>query len=104
MAEPIAIIGAGCRFPGGADTPSKLWSLINHPRDLSRKPSASRFNIDPFYHPVGTHHGTTNATKSYWLEDGGRSKVARFDAGFFNIQPGEVDAMDPQQRLLMEVV
>ena len=104
MAEPIAIIGAGCRFPGGADTPSKLWSLINHPRDLSRKPSASRFNIDPFYHPVGTHHGTTNATKSYWLEDDGRSNVALFDAGFFNIQPGEVEAMDPQQRLLMEVV
>ena len=104
MAEPIAVIGAGCRFPGGADTPSKLWSVINHPCDLSRKPSASRFNIDSFYHPVGTHHGTTNATKSYWLEDNDRSNVAHFDAGFFNIQPGEVNAMDPQQRLLMEVV
>ena len=104
MAEPIAVIGAGCRFPGGADTPSKLWPVIMSPRDLSRKPSASRFNIDPFYHPVGTHHGTTNATKSYWLEDNDRSNVAQFDAGFFNIQPGEVSAMDPQQRLLMEVV
>lgn len=104
MAEPIAVIGAGCRFPGGADTPSKLWSVINHPRDLSRKPSASRFNIDPFYHPVGTHHGTTNATKSYWLEDNDRSNVSLFDASFFNIQPGEVNAVDPQQRLLMEVV
>ncbi|KAK3299648.1 polyketide synthase [Chaetomium fimeti] len=102
MPEPIAVIGSGCRFPGGADTPSKLWSVIHHPEDLSRKPS--RFNIDPFYHPVGTHHGTTNATKSYWLEDDGRSNVTKFDAGFFNIQPGEVDAMDPQQRLLLEVV
>ncbi|KAL8770428.1 MAG: hypothetical protein Q9209_003854 [Squamulea sp. 1 TL-2023] len=104
MAEPIAVIGSGCRFPGGADTPSKLWSIIHHPQDLSRKPSASRFNIDSFYHPVGTHHGTTNATKSYWLEDNDRSNVTQFDAGFFNIQPGEVNAMDPQQRLLMEVV
>lgn len=102
MPEPIAVIGAGSRFPGGADTPSKLWSVIHHPQDLSRKPS--RFNIDPFYHPVGTHHGTTNAAKSYWLEDSGRSDVTKFDAGFFNIQPGEVDAMDPQQRLLLEVV
>jgi hybrid polyketide synthase/nonribosomal peptide synthetase ACE1 len=102
MLEPIAIIGAGSRFPGGADTPSKLWSVIHNPTDLSRKPS--RFNIDPFYHPVGTHHGTTNAAKSYWLEDSGRSDVTKFDAGFFNIQPGEVDAMDPQQRLLLEVV
>ncbi|KAI9154717.1 polyketide synthase-1 [Paramyrothecium foliicola] len=102
MVEPIAVIGSGCRFPGGADTPSKLWALIHHPHDLSRKPS--RFNIDPFYHPVGTHHGTTNAAKSYWLEDSGRSNVAQFDAGFFNIQPAEVEAMDPQQRLLLEVV
>lgn len=105
MVEPIAIIGSGCRFPGGSDTPSKLWSLLQSPHDLSRKPSSSRFNIDSFYHPTGTHHGTTNATKSYWLEDDDqRSNVERFDAGFFNIQPAEADAMDPQQRLLMEVV
>lgn len=105
MVEPIAIVGSACRFLGGADTPSKLWTLIHHPRDLTSKPPPSRFDIDPFYHPVGTHHGTTNATKSYWIEDSnGHSDVAQFDAGFFNIQPGEVDAMDPQQRLLLEVV
>lgn len=101
--EPIAIIGFGCRFPGGSDTPSKLWSMLCNPENLSRKPASSRFNVDAFYHPVGTHHGTTNATRSYWLEDADRSNVAQFDAGFFNIQPAEVDAMDPQQRLLMEV-
>ncbi|KAK4232439.1 polyketide synthase [Podospora fimiseda] len=72
--EPIAVIGSG--------------SLV----------------CDPFCHPVGTHHGTTNAIKSYWLEDSDRSDVTKFDAGFFNIQPGDVDAMDPQQRLLLEVV
>lgn len=104
MAEPIAVLGAGCRFPGNADTPSRLWSLVNELRDLSRKPSPSRFNIDPFYHPVGTHHGTTNATKSYWLEDSERSDVSQFDGGSFNIQPSEANAIDPQQRLLMEVV
>ncbi|KAI0139914.1 hypothetical protein F4776DRAFT_677192 [Hypoxylon sp. NC0597] len=102
--EPIAVIGFGCRFPGGADTPSKLWSVLRDPKNLSRKPSADRFNVDAFYHPVGTHHGTTNATQSYFLEDSERSNVAQFDAGFFNIQPAEVDAMDPQQRMLMEVV
>ncbi|CAG8085918.1 unnamed protein product [Penicillium olsonii] len=104
MVEPIAIIGTGCRFPGGSDTPSKLWELIKDPRDLSSKPPASRFNIDPFYHPVGAHHGTTNATQSYWLEEAERTSITKFDAGFFNIQPSEVDAMDPQQRVLMEVV
>lgn len=104
MVEPIAVIGMGCRFPGGANTPSKLWSVIHEPQDLSRKPSDSRFNIDAFYHPVGMHHGTTNATKSYWLEDDERSSVTHFDAGFFSIQSAEADAMDPQQRLLMHVV
>ncbi|XDG10245.1 hypothetical protein ABKA04_009860 [Annulohypoxylon sp. FPYF3050] len=102
--EPIAVIGFGCRFPGGADTPSKLWSVLRNPENLSKKPPTDRFNVDAFYHPVGTHHGTTNATQSYWLEDSERSNVAQFDAGFFNIQPAEVDAMDPQQRILMEVV
>jgi len=42
MVEPIAIIGSGCRFPGGADTPSKLWDVISKPRDLSKKPPADR--------------------------------------------------------------
>ncbi|OJJ42361.1 hypothetical protein ASPZODRAFT_170169 [Penicilliopsis zonata CBS 506.65] len=107
MVEPIAVIGYGFRLPGGADTPSKLWSLLREPSDLSSKPPASRFDVDLFYHPVGTHHGTTNAPKSYFLAeeaDDSASPVARFDAGFFNIQAAEADAMDPQQRLLMEAV
>jgi len=104
MVEPIALIGFGCRFPGDADTPSKLWDFLKNPKNLSRKPPATRYNADAFYHAEGTHHGTTNATNSYFLEDEGRSNVGAFDAGFFNIQAGEVDSMDPQQRMLMEVV
>ncbi|KAL4924285.1 beta-ketoacyl [acyl carrier protein] synthase domain-containing protein [Aspergillus undulatus] len=91
MVEPIAVIGSGCRFPGD-------------PHDLSKKPPTYRFDMDPFYHPVGSHHGTTNATESYWLEDSDPINISQFDAGFFNIQPSEIDAMNPQQRLLMEVV
>lgn len=100
MNEPIAIIGSGCRFPGGANTPAKLWSLIQSPRDLSKKPPADRFNIEAFYNPVGTHSGTTDADKSYWLEE----DVSHFDASFFNIQAAEAEAMDPQQRFLLEAV
>lgn len=98
--EPIAVVGSGCRFPGGSNSPSKLWDLLKAPRDLSTKVPDSRFNVDTFYHPEATHHGTTNATKSYFLEE----DVAQFDAGFFNIQPMESEAIDPQQRLLMETV
>ncbi|KAL4746464.1 hypothetical protein BDW72DRAFT_210414 [Aspergillus terricola var. indicus] len=100
MSEPIAIIGYGLRFPGGCDTPSKLWSLISNPVDISSKPPPSRFDIDAFYHPVGNHSGTTNSTKAYWLGE----DIAHFDASFFNIQAREADSMDPQQRMLLEVV
>ncbi|KAJ5110598.1 hypothetical protein N7532_001133 [Penicillium argentinense] len=98
--EPIAIIGAACRFPGGANSPSKLWDLLHHPRDLSRKPPTTRFNGDGFYHPNPEHHTTTNVTKSYFLEEDHRL----FDATFFNTTPKEAEAIDPQQRLLLETV
>lgn len=100
VSEPIAVVGSGCRFPGGSNSPSKLWDLLENPRDLSTKVPEGRFNVDKFYHPEATHHGTTNATKSYFLEE----DVAQFDAGFFNLQPLESEAIDPQQRLLLETV
>lgn len=48
MPEPVAIIGSACRLPGGADTPSKLWKLVQNPPELSRKPDPSRFDVDAF--------------------------------------------------------
>ncbi|QSZ32279.1 hypothetical protein DSL72_001853 [Monilinia vaccinii-corymbosi] len=98
--EPIAVIGTGCRFPGGASSPSKLWNLLHHPYDLTQKVPSSRFNVKAFYHPNGEHHGTTNATKSYFLNE----DPTTFDAPFFNINPREAEALDPQQRLLLETV
>lgn len=49
LKEPIAIIGSGCRFPGGADTASKLWELLSNPRDVSSKiGSGGRFSLERF--------------------------------------------------------
>ena len=99
--EPIAIIGSGCRFPGESKSPSKLWDLLRSPRELSKTiPSESRFNANGFYHPNGEHHGSSNVTKSYFLEENPRL----FDSGFFSIAPREAEAIDPQQRLLLETV
>ena len=98
--EPIAIVGSGCRFPGESSTASKLWDLLRHPRDVGSKIPVDRFNLERFYHPDGTHHGTTNVKESYFLSE----DIRRFDAQFFNIPPTEAEAMDPQHRVLLETV
>ncbi|PLB46349.1 lovastatin nonaketide synthase [Aspergillus steynii IBT 23096] len=99
QSEPIAIVGSGCRFPGGSLSPSKLWQLLREPRDVSREIPDDRFSTQGYYHPDGSHHGTTHTTRSYLLDD-----VRQFDPQFFNIQPAEAEAIDPQQRLLLETV
>lgn len=81
--EPIAIVGIGCRFPGGASTPSKLWDVLKEAPNTAKVIPQERFNLDRFYHPVGTHHGTSNVKETYFLDE----DVRRFDAGFFNIPP-----------------
>lgn len=98
--EPIAIIGSSCRFPGSANSPSKLWELLRYPKDVLMRIPPTRFNPDGFYHKDGEHHGSTNVTHSYLLDEDYRV----FDHEFFGIHPKEVESMDPQQRILLETV
>ncbi|TVY41051.1 Hybrid PKS-NRPS synthetase [Lachnellula occidentalis] len=99
MAEPVAIIGSACRFPGGADSPAKLWELLKNPRDALSEFPPDRLNLKNFYHQNGTHHGSTDVqNKGYLLEEDFRL----FDASFFHISPPEAASMDPQQRILLE--
>ncbi|KAG9237502.1 reducing type I polyketide synthase 11 [Amylocarpus encephaloides] len=98
--EPIAIIGSACRFPGPASSTSKLWEFLESPFDVSREIPSSRFNVDSFYYPEGSHHGTSNTKKSYFMEGDHRL----FDTAFFQIHPREAETMDPQQRMLLETV
>ncbi|XP_014554673.1 hypothetical protein COCVIDRAFT_39421 [Bipolaris victoriae FI3] len=99
--EPIAIVGSSCRFPGGASSPSKLWELLEQPRDVLREFDPERLNLDRFHHANPEMHGSTNVVnKSYILEEDTRL----FDASFFGISPIEAAGMDPQQRQLLETV
>ncbi|KAL8972024.1 MAG: hypothetical protein Q9197_002976 [Variospora fuerteventurae] len=98
--EPIAIVGSGCRFPGGTNSPSKLWDLLRAPRDVLKEIPPSRFDVRSFHHADSQFPGHANVKHSYLLED----NVTHFDAQFFNITAAEVVAMDPQQRLLLETV
>jgi hybrid polyketide synthase/nonribosomal peptide synthetase ACE1 len=98
--EPIAVVGSGCRFPGGADSPSKLWELLRDPRDVLSRIPPTRFDAEKFYHPDHSFPGHSNVKHSYLLEN----NVAHFDTQFFHIKPVEASALDPQQRLLLETV
>ena len=97
--DPSCVVGMACRVPG-ATTPEQLWKNIASQVDLRKKMPSDRFNVDAWYHPDGTHKGTTNAKYLYPLDQ----DLGLFDAGFFRISGREAEAMDPQQRLLLEVV
>ncbi|KAK7736129.1 putative Hybrid PKS-NRPS biosynthetic cluster [Cytospora paraplurivora] len=98
--EEIAVIGSGCRFPSDANTPSRLWELIENPRDVAQK--IDRFNVEGFYNENGQISGHSNVKHAYLLT--GEGGYRSFDAGFFGISPLEANVLDPQTRLLLETV
>lgn len=58
-AEPIAIIGSSCRFPGASNSPSKLWELLKHPVDILAEIPDTRFNSAGFYHENAERSGVS---------------------------------------------
>src|SRR5690606_37747122 len=88
--EPIAVVGIGCRFPGGASTPEALRRLLLDGVDaVVDEPPVERPGFD--------RPGATFPPAGYLQED-----VAAFDPMFFGTAPREAASMDPQQRLALE--
>lgn len=100
--EPVALIGIGCRYPGGVTSPGGFWRLLVEGGDT----------IGPF--PAGRWGGQVNGLAPEYPPDARESRnpirsggflddADGFDAAFFGISPSEAVGMDPQQRVLLEV-
>ncbi|MFF4568534.1 type I polyketide synthase [Streptomyces sp. NPDC001410] len=96
--EGIAIVGMGCRFPGGATSPDRYWQLLENSVDAITEVPASRWNLDDFYAADPDVPGRMPMRFGGFIDD-----VDLFDPYFFGISPREAARMDPQQRLFLQV-
>ena len=96
--EPVAIVGIGCRFPGGADDVASFWSLLMEGRSGIREVPPNRWNVERYYDPDLAAAGAMVMTRGGFVDN-----LDTFDAAFWGISPREAVRMDPQQRWLLEV-
>ncbi|NCQ83091.1 MAG: acyltransferase domain-containing protein [Microcystis aeruginosa W13-18] len=96
--EPIAIIGMGCRFPGGANSPEAFWELLSRGKEVIVPVPSQRWDAEAYY-----DENPDLPNKTYARYGGFIDAVDQFDAQFFGMTPREAIALDPQQRLLLEV-
>jgi acyl transferase domain-containing protein len=96
---PIAIVGIGCRFPGGADSPEKLWQLLASGESTWSPIPKERWNSSSFFDPNPSQQGMQNSYGGHFLS----SDPAAIDAGFWGLAAAECEALDPQHRVQLEV-
>ena len=94
----VAVVGVGCRLPGGITDLDGLWEALRDGRDLVGEMPEDRFPKQRFVDPGAVRPGRSYTAAGGFLDD-----IASFDAGYFGISPKEAAHIDPQQRLLLEM-
>ena len=87
--EPIAIVGIGCRLPGGVRNPDDLWALLAGSVDAIVEIPKERWDVSEMYHPDTARPGRMNTRWGGFLEN-----IDQFDPEFFGISPREAAGMD----------
>ena len=95
--KPLAIVGIGCRFPGGANSPESYWNLLCSETDATCVVPETRWNAAKYYDPNPAKVGKMVTRRGGFL-----SEIDQFDPQFFGISPREANLLDPQQRLLLQ--
>jgi acyl transferase domain-containing protein/acyl carrier protein len=95
--ETIAIIGIGCRFPGGINNSETFWKLLIEGREAVADVPPDRWNVERFYDAEAGLAGKSIARRGGFVDG-----LDQFDPQFFGISPREAPYVDPQQRLLLE--
>lgn len=98
MKQPLAIVGIGCRLPGGVRGAESFWDILASGRTGIVETPADRWNLDRYYHPDTSIPGKVVTRWGGFVEH-----LDQFDAQFWRISPREAMRMDPQQRWLLEV-
>ena len=93
----FAIVGIGCRFPGGIASLDGLWDVLSKGADVVSNVPEERFSMRRYWHPDRQAPGKTCTTAAGIVGD-----VKQFDAAFFSMSPKEAEALDPQQRMVLE--
>ena len=95
--EPLALVGIGCRFPGGVRSAETFWKLMTERRSGVTEVPPDRWDSDRYYDPDPQ---SMERMVTKW--GGFVDQLKSFDAAFWGLSPREAMRMDPQQRWLLE--
>src|SRR6202011_3500235 len=95
--DRIAIIGIGCRFPGGVNDTESFWKLLVEGQEAISEVPPDRWNVERFFDAEPGLPGKSIARRGGFLD-----RIDQFDPQFFGISPREAPYVDPQHRLLLE--